>query len=222
MKIFTVLSMDDYSKRLSLEPYPSLEVALMRAAWIARHIYGLVPNEVPHPQKTGYSTDVEYVVFQDNESVVISILEQEMREVLPHFRGNFIADGDLSGSVISQTVAAVVPPPPVDDAMDPKLPAGWAVDGTPVRMDTLISDAENIEHHYDLTTDQRFALAIARISKRPNFSFLTDIGVLVQSSALGELKRKTEYGWQIMESEMEFLDQVRISNIVYDYDEINY
>jgi len=222
MKVYTVLSMDDFSKRLSLEPFSTLELAMVRAAWIAHHVYGLIPNETPQPQNTGFSTDVEYVVFQDNESVIISVLEQEIRESLPHFRGQFTSGGDLSGSANPQTIAAITPPPPpspVDDAMGLTLPAGWTHDGTPIRMDMLIGDANNIKCMNDLNVDQQFALTIARVSKRPNFSYPTDIGVLIQSSALSELKRRTNYGYDIMEYEMEFLENIRNTNIVIDIDD---
>ena len=209
MKIFTVLSMDDFSKKLSLEPFSSLELALVRAAWIARHIYGLTPNENPAPQHTGFSTDVEYLVYQDNESVIISVLEQEIREALPHFRG------DHANSIPEPPVVATPSPPP-DDPREQSLPAGWDYSGKPIRMDVLLNNPESVEAHFDLTTDQQFALAIARVSKRPHFFFLTDIGVLVQSSALYELKNRTEYGWQIKDHEMEYLDSLReIEDIDY-------
>ena len=219
MKVFTVISMDDFSRRLSLEPYSSFSLALMRAVWITRHAYKLVPNENPEAQKTGYSTDVEYVVFQDNESVLVSILEQDMRDVLPHFRGDFsfTIGGNLGGSPEPQTVVAIASPPPlVDNAMDPTLPAGWTYDGKPIRMDVLLSDAENVKCVNSLTIDQQFALAIARVSKRPNFSYVTDIGVLIQSSALSELKNRTSYGYQVMESEMDFINDVYETNLIID------
>jgi hypothetical protein len=221
MKVYTVLAMDDVSKKVSLEPYSALELALVRAAWITRQIYGLIPNENPEALKTGLSNDVEYIVLQDNESIIISVLEQDIRESLPYScKDFFTAGGDLGGTYPEAKVINIVPPPPpVDNAMDNALPAGWQHDGTPIRMDTLLDDADSVKCVDDLTTDQQFALAIARISKRPNFSYPTDIGVLVQSSALSELRRRTSYGCHIMEFEMEFLDNVRNTNLIMDIDD---
>lgn len=200
MKVYTVIAMDDFSKRLSLEPYTSLELALMRSFWIAKHIYGLTPNENPQPQKTGFATDVEYVVFQDDQSVLISVLEQDLREALPHFRGDHKQNN----------IPVVIPPPPipVDDPRDPFLPAGWLYDGTPVKMDVLLSDPASMKDTDELTIAEQFALTIARISKRPNFSFSTNLGVFVQSSALKQVKDRTGIGYDIVNKEMELLREI--------------
>jgi hypothetical protein len=211
MKVFTVLAMDDFNKRLSIEPFSSLKVALDHAAWIVRHDYGLAPEVNPIPQYKWASTDMEYIVFecQDDKNVFVSVLEQDIREDLP----NAINYAELFR--LQPKLAPL--PTPVDEPGDFSLPAGWTHDGKPICMDVLFNDPESVENHYDLTIVRQFALAIARVSKRPYFSFTTDIGVLTQSSALYELKNKTGYGWDIMDQEMEYLDTIR-SQYIYNHD----
>ena len=221
MKVYTVLVLDDMTKRISLEPFPTLELALMRACWAAVKLYGVKPNDNVVGQKTGFSDDIEHVIYQDNEMLIISVMEQEMRTALPHFRGEHQGasfGGDLTGSTTPQTVITVAP---VDDPKDLDLPAGWQHDGTPVKMDVLFNDPQSIKDQEDLTLDQQYALAIARIAKRPNYSYTSDIGVFVQSSALQELKKRTDIGYEILESEMEFLwdlkrEQLNILDVVDD------
>lgn len=207
MKVFTVIAMDDLFKHLFLETFSTLELGLMRGTWIAHNIYGVTPNETPVTQKSDFSDDTEHQIFQDPR-VIITVLEQELKTALPHFRGDHKMD---------QTPAASPPPVvPVDDPRDPSLPGGWTHYGTPVKMDTVLDDPDSVQPFDGLTTEQKFALTLARISKRPNFSYTTKIGVLVQKSALDEVKRKTQYGWEIVNSEMKFLDDLREYNTVLD------
>jgi len=65
-----------------------------------------------------------------------------------------------------------------------------------------------------LTEDQKWALAIARIRKRPNFSkSISGLGTFVMSSALRELESRSSIGLVIRDLELYWLDQFRKDQI---------
>lgn len=222
MKVFTVVMMDDFSKSLTLEHYSMLELALTRANVWCYEIYGANGNHNPSPQPCVGNT-VEYMVYQsEEEDVLVCVLEQEVLETLPPFKGKdkfFTVGGDLSGATSEQLIAAILPP--VDDPAEASLPAGWDYDGNPVRMDTLKLDPECVKSTKELSPAQQWALVIARVSKRPHFSWPTSFGTFVQFSALAELKNKTSIGMNIFHAELQFLDNFRSMNTVLDVGDDN-
>lgn len=222
MKVFTVLMTDDYMKKLTMEHYSVFELALTRACSWCHEVYGVTGNHNPKAQDCGDGSTVEYVVYRgDEEDVFISVIELEVLTAIPHFRGDFVTmDGDLSGSTSPQTIVAIVAP--VDDPREASLPAGWDYEGLPIRMETLLDDADCVRPMNELSDKQQWALTIARVSKRPNFSWSTPQGVFVQSSALHELKNKTMVGHNIRVAEMDYLDKLRQENCVVDMLDDNY
>lgn len=101
----------------------------------------------------------------------------------------------------------VAPPLPKDDPADRSLPAGWSYAGKPVTIADLIDNPSNVYHTWHLSEAQRWALAIARISKRPAFTvYIPGKGNCDQFAALNALKGKTSLGQEILLLECNWLN----------------
>src|ERR1017187_908510 len=61
-------------------------------------------------------------------------------------------------------------PLPKDDPGEESLPAGWNHSGKPITMKDMYDDPNDVSYHYDLSKHQQWALARARISKRPQYA----------------------------------------------------
>jgi hypothetical protein len=102
-----------------------------------------------------------------------------------------------------------------DDAEDRSLPGGWYFNNKPAIFGELLDDPFSIRTSFDMTEDQRWALVIARIRKRPNFSmFVPGKGTFTVNSALIELKNKSSIGLMIRDLELDWLDSVREESIM--------
>lgn len=88
-----------------------------------------------------------------------------------------------------------------DNAFDPSLPGGFDYADKPITLDWIINHPIDAKPISSLSTAQKWALAIARISKRPNvvfdFAYSYD-----QSQALEHLKNKSAIGVQIRDQEL--------------------
>lgn len=128
-------------------------------------------------------------------------------------------------AVQALAVPALKPTPPVtsppmssatkDDPYADNLPGGWSYpDNKPITMKQLKDG--NIAYRYlnELSQEQLWALAVARVAKRPNVLFLINpnlypacdkLGLYGQKYALEELKAKTSTGIVIRNMELEHL-----------------
>lgn len=106
----------------------------------------------------------------------------------------------------------------VDAWKEENLPGGWDVDGEPVRMKHYKDSAEDIKDPIaELTENEKWALVIARVSKRPKF-FVTVSGYTYhQSFILDELKARTLAGVEIRNRELQQLSQYRDKMIQSDH-----
>jgi len=217
MKTYITLVLDDHMKYCGVEVFTTLEVALARAFQWAREELSLPGtidfNENPSPEFCSDDGSTQWIVAA-NEYVLISVIEKDIQTSVPHFRGD-------AHQTPPEPVAPIPSVAPVDDKNDPSLPAGWDHAGRPIRMDFLISNPEYVKPTWELTENQQWALAIARISKRPNYSLKLLMGTFIQSSALQELKNRTVNGRCILVDECDFLDTVRESSVTEDVEDLD-
>jgi hypothetical protein len=103
-----------------------------------------------------------------------------------------------------------------DDRENRDNPGGWDYYDEPITFATLIDDPYEVKPISDLTEAKKWALVIARIRKRLNFSMLVPgLGTFVRSFALRELENKSHIGLIIRNLELDWLDQYRKDNIKY-------
>ena len=90
------------------------------------------------------------------------------------------------------------------------MPAGWFYDGRPARMKDMKKSPELVKDHVDeLNEDEKWALIIARISKRCKIYKQINGFTEIMEMAIEALKNKTPVGLQIRNTELEFLDDYR-------------
>lgn len=101
-----------------------------------------------------------------------------------------------------------------DDPYNDDLPAGWfATNHRPAFMKDLWNKPESLTNVFFYTKEQKFALAKARILKRPNYHLVIDSITYDHNMALIELTNKTVIGEQIAEDEANLLEIVREQRI---------
>jgi hypothetical protein len=118
-------------------------------------------------------------------------------------------DGDVS---CETSTPAPTPVPFKDDPGEDSLPGGWNLSGKPITMQSIYDDPSDVTSHMFLSKTQQWALARARISKRPDYALALSNGLYVQSAALQCLGKSpdtcNDYGWEIVGDEMEYLSSV--------------
>lgn len=136
----------------------------------------------------------------------MSILEREISMLKsddPLVSYGHILDAVAGKSVLMGDPVAVTAPQPVDDPLDPELPAGFHIIGNrPLKIKDIINDPHGMVNPVCLTQGQMWALATARVMKRPNFSYELSGEKFNQSKALTELKSKSSTGDAIRQTEM--------------------
>ena len=94
------------------------------------------------------------------------------------------------------------------------LPGGWFFNNKPATFEDLINEPLSLKMSLDMTEHQQWALVIARISKRPNFStFIMGVGIVNMLEAIKQLKDRTYVGSIIKDMELNYLDSIRDDQI---------
>ncbi len=122
--------------------------------------------------------------------------------------------------VPSPTPAAGVIAPTLFDGAE-TIPGGFNSDNKPVFLDYVMDFPDDVKPTSDLSESQRWALVTAYTKKHPRFTvYIPGAGTFIQSSALPELKGKTDLGRQIVSTICNQLDDFRLSvrNIDQDFD----
>jgi hypothetical protein len=96
-----------------------------------------------------------------------------------------------------------------DEPYADDLPAGWFANNKPATMEDLWNDPFYIKSIFMLTENQKWALVIARIKKRPNFYLDLDYNVFDQFGALQHLYLKDSIGEDIRANELDWLYELR-------------
>lgn len=97
-----------------------------------------------------------------------------------------------------------------DDPYNFDLPGGWYIGGKPANMQDLWEEPHKIKSVYDLSKVQKWALAKARISKRPNYHLdIPGLGIFDQTRALHHINACDTFGEEVMEDELAWLEEVR-------------
>ncbi len=109
-------------------------------------------------------------------------------------------NGIMEPVVVPYGSAAQKPDPkPVDDAFSMDLPAGWDFNNKPITIGQFLKDPQSYKDLADFSEDHLFALAIARLNKRPHYC---GDGNLSKDEVISELKSKTPLGWEIRDQEI--------------------
>lgn len=115
---------------------------------------------------------------------------------------------DYTKDVVNTATQAPTTSVPVDNPEESSLPAGWSYAGKPVIMQDLFEDPYSVLPTHQLKENQQWALTIARIRKRPQFSLLIPgVATFNQQTALHELQNKTNIGHEIVMLECVWLDR---------------
>lgn len=109
---------------------------------------------------------------------------------------------DIGKQIFGTHAPVPAPPSPPDNPFDPNLPGGFNWTGKPLLIKDVQAHAIDVKDTYSLTENQKWALIIARVSKRPNFLILPSVGLYSQKYALEELKKKTTIGLDIRDKEL--------------------
>jgi hypothetical protein len=117
-------------------------------------------------------------------------------------------DGYQSPAPIAADPVVATPVVIKDDFYDMSLPAGFSTNGKPITMQDLYDDPYTVASYDTLSINQEWAIAIARVKKRPGFAFAIAAGSLRQQEALDELQKKSVIGEQIKDREIRLLSDV--------------
>jgi len=187
MKVYTVLIVLGGAKCVITQIFSDFQLAKDFAIEATRQWE--VENVIPNPSSETLESGETSWEIAGNLDDLVSITEQEVQTPQPQ-ADDFNVNSELLVAPISQ-----------DNPMDPELPAGWDYDDKPIRMKDLLVDPASVKPTSSLTKDQRYALAIARVSKRPHLSCWPYTN---QRDALFDLKGRTALGQQIVEEECNF------------------
>lgn len=131
-------------------------------------------------------------------------------------------DTDQSPVVPVQINNAVMDPiVTYDDPYEYSLPGGWFLNKKPATMRDLWDTPELLQTVYNLGNAQMWALARARIAKRPNFHLdIPGFGIFDQARALKEIDDRSVAGEEIVEDECSWLEDLRVdrNNTLCEYD----
>lgn len=220
-----------YGELYVCELYEELQPALGRASALAHFTAVQHPEWVNNPPEHSIDSDgTQQWVFVDTSKHVVVVYLKKVHEAkttkavdpLDPLKSFSSSDKPnvLTSTTVPNTVAApllpliVLQPPPApilpkDDPMDRSLPGGWTYSGQAITMGKLLDDPYNVNPFYSLRDDQKYALVLSRVSKRPGFSvFVPGFGVCDQTAALNALKNKTNLGEEIVLMEIDWLDRM--------------
>jgi hypothetical protein len=230
MKIYTVLAENRGLFDQDVEVCATLELALKRAKDLLECNWGYEP--LPYcgvlssfAYETGNGIRItEHVLYNDMHSgggVFVAVYEQD-EIVVPltsqnenhydapakHLAASMCEEEDERILAKLDELASVPTLMEVDDYKHWSLPAGWDKNHKPIFMQAVYDDPSCVLPIDELTENEKFALTIARISQRPNYSFTFGSTTWNQKSALEELKRewRTWSSYDIVENEMEHLN----------------
>lgn len=116
--------------------------------------------------------------------------------------------GQTIGDLIRQELTTKSSFLDLDNINDPTLPSGWDYDNKPLTLGQVLARPFDVKLSKDYTEDQKWALAIARINKRPHYNKYIGAGVKDQQAALKELKEKTDVGRTIRSQELVICDMM--------------
>lgn len=97
------------------------------------------------------------------------------------------------------------------DPLDDSMPATFSYDNKPMTIKSVKLDINNAQSPNDLPINKRFALAIARIRRLPDYVFDVNESKFNQEEALEHLKVKTGIGYMICSSESNLVEDFMFS-----------
>jgi hypothetical protein len=150
-------------------------------------------------------------VYEQDEIVVPLTSQNENHYDAPakHLAASMCEEEDDRILEELDTLASVPTLAEVDDYKHWSLPAGWDKNHKPIFMQAVYDDPSCVLPIDELTENEKFALTIARISHRPNYSFtFSPSTTWNQSEVIEKLKRKSWYSYDIVEYEMEQLQNI--------------
>lgn len=184
-------------------------------------------ESLPKENITSEDDCVSYLIYSDKD-MYISILEQDLITSLPvqneyhydedaavkHLAASMCEEEDERILTKLNELASKPTLVEVDDPAHWSLPAGWSKDHKPIFMKDFYSTVDFygvprlILPISELTENEKFALTLARISKRPRYSFTFGSRTWDQSESRYALKTRTWYSYDMVEREMEQLQKI--------------
>jgi hypothetical protein len=203
---YIVLSVNNYFD-LEIEAHAGFEGAKKRALELANlkcsaHLDWIVQN----PSEEKMDPIGSQWIFVNTSKTFIVVVYQPIQS--PTYTKTLPSQAyvDADGAVIP------INPVPRDNPEDPSLPGGWTKDFKPILMAEVINDPHNVLSYYNLTYNQKRALVLARLRRRPNFSMLiTNFGTFLANAAIYEVQNDTMIGADIVAEEITWLENFRES-----------
>lgn len=211
--VYVVIAISNGADLEVCETYAGSNAALGRAFSLAK-LRSFVNKEwlVPDPsEEKGPDGNPRWVFISTNKTYVAVHFQRILITPENYEPLKSPIHPDPSPNVTVQTNQAVLDPVVTFDApYDDALPAGWFLDKKPATMKDLWETPELLKSAFELSSTQMWALVKARISKRPNFHLdVPGFGIFDQARALREIDQKTVAGEEVVESEIEWLEDVR-------------
>ncbi len=208
MKIFILsASLNDFVE--NIEAYDTFEEAKTEAIRIAA-AWGVTSR----PTVSLHATELDgWVVYDEkpnsNNNYQVVFITIVTRSI--HYKS--IAADVTYESIIDKLKDLVTQPPavpvvtatqqPKDDFFDLTLPGGFSKKDKPLTLKEVCDAPHDVKSIFQLTEAQSWALATARIKKRPSFMLLLPgVGVYTQRYALEELALKSKIGASLAKEEM--------------------
>lgn len=197
------------------EAYAGSNAALGRAFSLA-HLRSFLNKETLIPVPTEIksedgsirwvfiSTDKTYVAVHYQNILVYPLAYEPLKNSVH-------PDPVPAPATVTLNQAVIDPIVTFDDPYEDTLPGGWwEWSNKPATMKDLWEKPGDIKPMFFLTTPQKWALARARIAKRPNYHLdIPGLGIFDQTRALKSLDAKNIEGEEIMEDEIQWLEEVR-------------
>jgi hypothetical protein len=216
--VYIVVTVDN-AKLTLCEVYAGVQSALGRAYALAHYSsimdYNYIVDAASLEQKMSDGS-LKWVFLNSNNKYIavhyknILISSQSRRDPLEDLL-TLTNVSDNSKDHLPLAVTTVVDPVVTyDDPYDDALPSGWGTNNKPATMKDLWEKPADVKSVFELTSPQKWALAKARISKRPNYHLdIPGLGIFDQARALRVLNEKTIEGEEVMEDELEWLEDLR-------------
>lgn len=214
--VYVVVAVDNSADLTTCEVYAGVQAALGRAFALAH--YSAIMNydwvdTSPKEQKMPDGS-IKWV-FLDTNKKYIAVHYKNI--LLSSLSKKDIFDQPLKAAMVippGDPVILVDPTVTADEPYDDSLPGGWWNDNKPALFEDLWEYPDEIKSVYILTESQKWALATARIMKRPNYElYLPNLGTFNQAAAIKELKAKSSIGSEIRDDECIWIEGVREDRI---------
>lgn len=200
--VYLVLVIKD-SQVVVSETYAGAQSALCRAFLIANQLnnVGSLINSFPSEERI------------PGGSIKWTFIKSQFINVMVLFQPIEVSISTKNdGFNIIHTVTAPTQPPPslkslydLDLPLEESQPGGWFKNGMAATVDDLLNFPFDIKPFDQLTDNQTWALIKARISKRPNFTFISNEFRYSQHNAIEEIDKRSPIGKQINAQEIALL-----------------